>query len=123
MSLKSMRLSRCKRIIAASGSAPPILIGEKGEAVEIVQQALIDLKFPMPISTRATGLADGVFGVETKSVVEAFQKRERLQLDGKVGPKTLGRLDELIVQMEVRGRIDYLARISAQPPHCPISGS
>jgi len=123
MSLKSTRLSRCARIVAASGHARPIAVGEKGEAVEIVQQALIDLKYSMPISTRATGLADGIFGVETKSVVAAFQKRERLQPDGIVGPKTLRRLDELVAQVEFRDKSDYLARISAPPPHCPISGS
>ena len=72
--------------------------GEKGEAVAIVQQALVDLGFAMPLSTNSgRSLTDGVFGAETKRVVTQFQSRLGLVADGIVGRQTLSRLDDLIV--------------------------
>jgi peptidoglycan hydrolase-like protein with peptidoglycan-binding domain len=121
--LRSTRLSRSKRLSAASLGPPPIEIRERGEAVEILQQALIDLGYTMPNTTRETGLADGIFGAETKSAVIAFQKREQLQPDGLVGPKTLRRLDDLIFASEARGKAEYLARVATPVPNSALSGS
>jgi len=70
--------------------------GEVGVAVRLVQQALIDLGFKMPISTTKFGSPDGVFGDETKKLVTAFQSQHGLVADGIVGKATLGQLDRLL---------------------------
>jgi peptidoglycan hydrolase-like protein with peptidoglycan-binding domain len=59
--------------------------------------ALVDLGFPMPISTNSgRNLPDGIFGAETAKTVIAFQRAHELTTDGVVGQNTLARLDELI---------------------------
>jgi hypothetical protein len=69
--------------------------GEIDEAVRILQQALIDLGFPMPISVRRTGSPDGIYGSETVATVRAFQRKHTLSPDGVVGHDTLAQLDSL----------------------------
>jgi hypothetical protein len=63
--------------------------GNRGAAVQKIQQALIDLGFPLPKFG-----ADGIFGAETKSAVEDFQFSSGASVDGIVGPITMGLLDE-----------------------------
>ncbi|HET6467582.1 MAG TPA: peptidoglycan-binding domain-containing protein [Geminicoccaceae bacterium] len=75
---------------------PAMVRGEKGEPVRIVQQALIDLGFAMPVSTRKFGSPDGTFGNETVAKVREFQTKFKLGLDGVVGRQTMTRLDELL---------------------------
>ena len=54
--------------------------GSTGRHVHLVQMALIDLGFAMPISTLSQDYSpDGVFGVETEAVVKAFQRSVRAQ--------------------------------------------
>ena len=55
--------------------------GCRGEEVLQLQQALIDLGF-------LKGTADGVYGNKTENAVRAFQKKNRLQVDGIAGKKT-----------------------------------
>src|SRR5262245_33230762 len=60
--------------------------------------ALIDLGFAMPISTSSQDYSpDGVYGVETETVVKAFQRSvppPGLKPDGVVGQLTLRELDK-----------------------------
>ena len=66
--------------------------GDKGTAVRILQQALLDAGFELP----RFGV-DGDFGSETKAAVEAFQRASGLtgaNIDGIVGPTTMGWLDQ-----------------------------
>jgi hypothetical protein len=70
--------------------------GEVGPAVRLVQQALLDLGFSMPVSIRRFGSPDGIFGDETKVKVTAFQGRNGLVPDGVVGQGTLAKLDQLL---------------------------
>jgi hypothetical protein len=71
-------------------------MGEVGAAVQLVQAALIDLDFRMPVSTRKNGGApDGIYGPETAQTVLAFQTRYDLDRDGVAGAQTLGMLDDL----------------------------
>ena len=116
MSLNSIRLGRQKRLQAAAANNPPMKHGETGEAVETVQQALIDLGVRMPLSTRNTGFADGVYGNETAAAVTAFQARERLHQDGVVGRETLLRLDETLVRIQSMSHVQFQADLMAPPP-------
>lgn len=96
MALRSPRFAGNQRLQRASNNSPALCRGETGEAVRILQQALIDLGFPLPVSTRRLGTPDGIFGEETQRQLRAFQRREHLSLDGKAGHDTLGRLDTLL---------------------------
>jgi hypothetical protein len=71
-------------------------VGSKGKGVAAVQQGLIDLGFPMPLSTRRFGVPDGIFGNETINQMKVFQKRQSLVSDAIVGQKTMGKLDALL---------------------------
>ena len=63
--------------------------GSQGPAVIKVQQALVDLGFPLP----RFGV-DGDFGAETKQSLQAFQRSATLSDDGIVGPNTMAQLDQ-----------------------------
>lgn len=60
-------------------------MGDSGIDVQNVQQRLIELKY-------LKDKADGYFGSNTEGAVKAFQKRNGLTDDGKVGAKTLSTL-------------------------------
>ncbi len=63
-------------------------VGNTGEAVVKVQQALVDLGFPLPKFG-----ADGVFGSETATAVREFQIAHNLVPDSVVGFRTIDQLD------------------------------
>ena len=96
MPLTSPRFASNQRLQKVAQNAPPMKWGEKGDAVAIVQQAFIELGFPMPVSTRKTGKPDGIFGQETYNTTKKFQQKHTLSIDGVVGKQTMGRLDQLI---------------------------
>jgi peptidoglycan hydrolase-like protein with peptidoglycan-binding domain len=76
---------------------PPLRPGERDDAVALVQQALNDIGFQMPISF-LNGKPDGIYGAETKAVVKKFQIAQGFPLggqDGIAGRDTLTRLDSL----------------------------
>ena len=93
MPLTSPRFASNQRLLRASENNPPLRRGERGQAVQIVQQTLIDLGHALPVSTRKHGRPDGIFGAETKSAVRDFQKRFKLGVDGIVGRNTMAVLD------------------------------
>ncbi len=66
---------------------PTLKRGSEGQAVQDLQEALIELDFK-------PGEADGVFGVYTESAVKAFQKWTSVMSDGIVGPSTWEKLDD-----------------------------
>lgn len=81
----------------AAANNPPLSFGSKGDGVQALQLALVELGFPMPLSTKnGKALPDGIFGSETKGVVQAFQRANALQVDGIAGTHTLERLDMLV---------------------------
>ena len=94
--LKSSKFSGQLRLESAFDNNPPLGIGESGEAVRLMQEALVAEGFTMPMSTKPTGEMDGVFGGETLGTVEAFQGGHGLVVDGRAGRQTLGTLDELM---------------------------
>ena len=96
MALVSPRFADNIRLQAAARNSPPLRKGETGEAVAILQRALVDLGFAMPLSTnQQTTLPDGIYGSETALTVREFQTRQALQQDGVAGRETLTRLDQL----------------------------
>ena len=96
--MKASRFIRDTRLQSAEQNSPALQSGERGDAVRILQQALVDQGFAMPKSKASPGAdADGIYGAETVAAVSAFQKRERLAVDGKAGKQTLGRLDEIFL--------------------------
>lgn len=64
--------------------------GSSGEAVKLVQEALMDLGYSLPSG------ADGYFGWETMDAVMNFQSDHGFSRDGIVGPCTLEALDSAI---------------------------
>jgi peptidoglycan hydrolase-like protein with peptidoglycan-binding domain len=95
MTLVSERFSRNSRLQAAARNTPPLKKNEPDrEAVALVQQALVDIGFSMPISM-ARGKPDGIYGDETVNTVAKFQTQQALQRDGQAGRDTLHRLDSL----------------------------
>lgn len=69
---------------APSAGDPNLERNDKGDAVEDLQNELIEAGFKV--------VADGEFGENTEEAVKAFQAREGLKVDGKVGPKTWEKL-------------------------------
>lgn len=66
--------------------APPVLaavleVGSSGSDVTAVQKKLIQWGY-------LTGSADGKYGEKTREAVRAFQRRNGLAVDGRVGPAT-----------------------------------
>jgi peptidoglycan hydrolase-like protein with peptidoglycan-binding domain len=94
--LKSSRFASNARLRKAAANTPPLMHGESGPAVAIVQQAFIDLGLAMARSTKKLGRPDGIFGGETESRVWQFQARTGLERDGIVGRNTMAKLDELL---------------------------
>lgn len=103
MALTSMRFGSNARLLAASENKPAIRVGEKGDAVAIVQMALVDLGFDMPKTTgNGKKLPDGVFGAETDAALKAFQKANSLTADGVAGKQTLSALEALTMELSAR---------------------
>jgi L,D-transpeptidase YnhG len=68
---------------------PPLGAGARGEGVKAVQSALTGLGFD-------AGGADGIMGPRSASALEAFQKREKLPVSGKIDRGTLAALDKAL---------------------------
>ena len=97
MALQCARFSSEPDIVRASTNSPPLRQGSHGDGVRVLQFALIDLGFAMPISTKnGASLPDGIFGAETLKTVMAFQRANGLVVDGVVGAHTTELLDKVI---------------------------
>lgn len=104
MALTNPRFSANRELVAASENNPSLKKGAKGEAVAILQQALLDLGFAMPISTGVgIRLPDGAYGKETEAAVRAFQRTNRLHEDGIAGRETLKQLE---VSIQALSQVD-----------------
>ena len=87
--IKKMLICFCVCMLVFSGSCPSACAYEsdtlhngcRGEEVRELQQALIDLGY-------LKGTADGIFGNNTENAVRAFQKKNRMNVDGLAGKKT-----------------------------------
>jgi peptidoglycan hydrolase-like protein with peptidoglycan-binding domain len=92
------RLAAEPEIQAAAENRPALKVGAGGNGVTILQQALIDLGYDMPISTHGGGaLPDGIFGSETSQVVKRFQRDNALAADGVAGRLTFQKLEQALI--------------------------
>ena len=86
--LTSPRFSQLLDLEAAYDDESIIKKGDKGRGVQAIQIALYDLGFSL-----SDYGADGDFGDETVTAVEAFQTANSLTVDGEIGPNTMTALD------------------------------
>ena len=70
---------------ADPGQARTLSLGMSGNDVYALQTRLIELRY-------LTGVADGVFGLETQSALIEFQKNNNLTADGNAGASTLRKI-------------------------------
>lgn len=97
----------------------PLLVCSKGQAVRTLQ-ALLNKALP------STQLAvDGMFGLNTDQAVREFQRRNKLDVDGIVGPLTAAALGVKYVGKPTRAPIITTSgaqpRPAAQPPLAAIA--
>ena len=94
MALSSPRFRWSNRLQQVELNNPPMRHGEKGQAVRLIQQCMIDLSInPMTNSIKRCGSPDGIYGRETKVAVDSYQTSKRLSSDGVVGQNTMRALD------------------------------
>ena len=99
MPLMSPRLAGNARLQKAAGNSPPLRQGEKGDAVVLLQEVLIDFGAKMPVSTgNGRKPPDGIYGTETAKAVGEFQSRHGLVRDGVAGRQTLTTMDQLLLR-------------------------
>jgi rare lipoprotein A (peptidoglycan hydrolase) len=70
---------------AATLGARPLKKGDHGNDVAVLQRILVWKRW-------SPGPVDGFFGRQTKRAVKHFQRHRRIDVDGKVGPQTIGAL-------------------------------
>ena len=95
MALSSPRFKNESELRRIDANQAALRLGARGRHVHLVQMALIDLGFAMPISTGSNDFRPhGQYGRETESTAKAFQRgTPGLAQDGVVGPNTLRALD------------------------------
>ncbi|THD03756.1 hypothetical protein B1810_07690 [Panacagrimonas perspica] len=102
MALKSLRFSRDQRLQKASENNPSLKRGATGEAVVAIQLALLDLGYPLPVTTNnGRKLPDGIYGAETEKAVRLFQAQALIGVDGHVGKQTLQKLEERTIALSL----------------------
>jgi peptidoglycan hydrolase-like protein with peptidoglycan-binding domain len=117
MPLTAPRFTSIPQLVRASQNSVPLVQGATGPGVQALQLALVELGFSMPRSTtEGTRLPDGIFGLETQSVVTAFQRANGLKADGVVGPLTLQALDLRIVAESERRALEALGESRQRSP-------
>jgi peptidoglycan hydrolase-like protein with peptidoglycan-binding domain len=93
--LTSPKFRNSQRLQAAANNAPLLKSPEQGEAVRLLQEALVSLGYSFPQSMTG-GRLDGIYGNETVQKVAQFQRAQGMMADGIAGKNTLLRLDALI---------------------------
>ena len=81
------------KAVAKKAAEPKVVIlryGDKGAEVQAMQTKLAALGYEVNV--------DGTFGNKTWDVVRRFQNANKLTVDGKAGPQTLGLIDKLLAE-------------------------
>lgn len=109
MALTSPRFKNESQLARIESGHDILTRGSSGRHVHLLQMALIDLGFAMPISTASQDFSpDGSYGRETEAAVVAFQKKNpTLQHDGKIGQKTIREIDKQIGGFKHRVRLHF----------------
>ncbi|OCC05835.1 hypothetical protein BA190_06290 [Labrys sp. WJW] len=109
MALTSVRFKNEPSLQRIEAGNDVLLRGMSGRHVHLLQMALIDLGFAMPVSTQSQDYSpDGVYGIETETVVKAFQRRNPpLADDGKLGQATIREIDKQIGGFKHRVRVHF----------------
>lgn len=109
MSLTSPRFKGDATLAKVETNQVVLQKGATGTPVHLVQMALLDLGFKMPVTTgNPNNSPDGIFGEETRQIVMDFQKRSgTLVDDGIVGQKTIRELDRLFPRFERAVRLHF----------------
>jgi hypothetical protein len=109
--LTSPRFRNERELMAIEANHAVMRRGSHGRHVHLVQMALIDLGFGMPVSTSSNDYSpDGVYGIETENVVKAFQRSlppAGLTPDGVLGQLTLRELDKRHPQFTHRFNLHF----------------
>lgn len=85
--------------------------GAKGSIVEQLQKDLIALGYAEHMGGYG---ADGSFGGATERAVNAFQKDNKLAIDGSVGPATQAKIKELLVKLNTSNSDKQVADLKKQ---------
>lgn len=93
--------------------------GMAGDSVRDVQRSLIESGHLAPTNARGGSNARGVFDLETKNAVQAFQRANGLGPDGVVGPATLGKLQPAAEPEVERPTTQRNANVRADPIELP----
>ena len=88
--LQSARFIGNNILQACNDGEQTLHIGSRGAAVTLIQQALVDAGYPLP----AYGV-DGIFGNETRSALQNFQRASSLPATGVINSATISALDAL----------------------------
>ena len=120
MALQSEILRGNQRLDNAADGGPSIKKrppDEDPDAVGKIQRALVELGHPLPVSFSSGG-PDGIFGNETFNAVVAYQKKvfpgQWAEWDGRVGQKTLAKMDEQLP----KGAVDNGGMVGARMLRC-----
>lgn len=107
MTLTATRFNRLDQLNAAAENRPSLHRGARGDGVQALQLALIELGHAMPASTAGgAALPDGIFGAETHAVVQAFQRANGLVVDGVVGRQTLTVLEQRVIALSEKRALE-----------------
>jgi hypothetical protein len=109
------------RLQRAANNSPPLRRGDSGDAVALIQQALVSLGQSLPLSTQPDGSMDGDFAGETVRALKAFQRAETLvddhgSHDGVAGSRTLHRMDARLIAAGSAARPTVLATPAGPVP-------
>jgi hypothetical protein len=109
MPLTSPRFTSSSTLNRVAANASKLDRGSRGRAVHLVQMALMDLGYALPLSTGNPSYSpDGIYGEETARVVKQFQKDCRaLAQDGVVGKNTIHELDRRFVAPQHQVRLHF----------------
>lgn len=73
MALLYKPFAACSLLVSVARGSPTLHLGRNGIAVRLVQGGLLEVGYPLPSSTKKSGVPDGIFGRETEEVVRKFQ--------------------------------------------------
>ncbi len=125
MALTSPRFRNESALRGVDAGHAILRFGAHGRHVHLLQIALVDLGFSMPVSTLSRDYSpDGVYGRETRDVVKAFQRSTpRLSDDGEVGPLTMRALDARFPKLTHRVNLHFRSLALSDVPFNRIMGN